>query len=109
MSFQSTAPVSGVAVQPRSNQTSRAKASAMIPLLRAYPAISEDERLALLDFLQTGHPDEVANATYMDGMEPYVTAFKRDHPQVFRSGYRMWLPLLGLLALLPVLLMLRFA
>jgi hypothetical protein len=109
MPVQSTAPASGAAAKPHSPQPSRAKASAMIPLLRAYPAIGEDDRLILLDFLLTGHPDEVANATYMDGMQPYVTAFKRDHPKAFRSGARMWLPLLGLVALLPVLLLLRYA
>lgn len=109
MPAQSTAPLSGAPAQSRTRQPSRAKASAMIPLLKAYPAITEDDRLALLDFLQTGHPEEIANATYMDGMEPYVTAFKRDHPREFRSGYRMWLPLLGLIALVPLLLLLRFA
>ena len=109
MSAQSTAPLSGAPAQSRTQHPSRAKASAMIPLLKAYPNIGEDDRLALLDFLRSGHPDEVANATYMDGMEPYVTAFKSGPPRAFRPGYRMLLPPVGVIALVPLLLLLRFA
>ena len=70
----------------------RAPAERMSELLRRYPNIPDEERLALVDFLKSGHPDELAKATYGNGLEPRAIAVKKDHPEHFRVGWRGWLP-----------------
>lgn len=77
----------------------------MSDLLRRYPNIQDGERLELADFLKNGHPDEIVKATYVLGLEPRAIAFKKDHPEHFRSGWRGWAPWLALL-MVPLLLML---
>jgi hypothetical protein len=71
----------------------------MISLLQHYPNISDEERIDLLGFLTKGNPDEVVRVTLLEGLEPRVAAFRRDHPRDFPSGLRAWLPFLFLLLL----------
>jgi len=66
----------------------------MADLLRAYPSISEPERLQLLEFLTKGVPEEVTQVTHMQGMERSVAAFRKAHPRDFPQGLRSWLPMI---------------
>jgi hypothetical protein len=65
----------------------------MADLLRAYPNISEAERVQLVDFLTKGVPEEIAQVTYMQGMEKCFAAFRKAHPRDFPQGLRGWLPM----------------
>lgn len=66
----------------------------MADLLRAYPEISDADRLQLLEFLTQGPPDEVAQVTHMQGMERSFAAFRKAHPREFPQGLRGWLPMI---------------
>ena len=111
MSNQHAAPASGPADGAMPQPNGRAsRAPRMTDLLRRYPNIQESERLEIIDFLKHGHPDEIAKATYLEGTEPRVIAFKKDHPEHFRSGLKMWLPwILILVAALLLTLLFRVA
>ncbi|WP_166039163.1 hypothetical protein [Sphingosinicella sp. YJ22] len=66
----------------------------MADLLRAFPAISDEERRQLLDFLTKGMPEEIAQVTHMQGMERSFAAFRKAHPSDFPQGWRSWLPMI---------------
>ncbi len=68
----------------------------MSDLLRRYPAIAEEERQQLLQFLTQGDEEDIVKATYGAGLEPRLIAFRKDHPREF-PGLRAWLPLFVLL------------
>lgn len=80
------------------------RAARMSDALRRYPAISDEERRQLLNFLVDGDREEVAIATSVSGLEPRLAAFRKDHPEHF-PGLRAWLPLalLGLVTVLALL------
>lgn len=100
-------PPSGTNLHAQPNLSSRVRressADAMSKLLRRYPNINDAELLELVEFLKKGHPDVIAMVTYGAGLEPRVIAVKKDHPEQFRSGFRVWLPWLGIL-MVPLLL-----
>ena len=90
-----------VSVQDRDSATSPApagRASArlgrMADLLRAYPDITDEDRVQLLEFLTAGAPDEVVQVTHMQGLEPRFAAFRKAHPRDFPQGMRGWLPMI---------------
>ena len=71
-----------------------ARLGRMADLLRAFPEISDADRLQLLEFLTKGVPEEVAQVTHMQGMERRFTAFRKAHPREFPQGLRGWLPMI---------------
>jgi hypothetical protein len=81
-----------------------ARLGRMADLLRAFPDIADAERLQLLEFLTKGVPEEIAQVTYMQGMERCFTAFRRAHPRDFPQGVRSWLPMIvfGVIILIAV-------
>ena len=83
-------------------KTEVAAPAAMSEALRRYPNIDDALRLQLIHFLNNGHPDEIARATYGAGLEPRLAQFKKDHPDHFKGGFKAWLPLL-LFLLVPLL------
>lgn len=102
-----TSGASALAQQDQSKEERRnSSAQAMSELLRRYPNINDADRLELVEFLKKGHPDVIAMATYGAGLEPRVVAVKRDHPEHFPSGFRAWLPWLGMAAVTLLLLLL---
>ena len=80
----------------------------MTDALRRYPNINDAERKELLDFLHEGPREEVVKATHVEGLEPRLIAFRRDHPEHFPGGFRSMLPLLLLLVVPLVALAWRF-
>lgn len=108
MSDQPAAPAPGAIHRAASRGTGRAAAAPrMTDLLRRYPRIEDGERLELIDFLKNGHPDEVAKTVYLEGMEPRVIAFKRDHPDQFSTGFKVWLPWILVLGPLVAMMIIR--
>ena len=85
--------------------TPSASTAAMSEALRRYPDIDDELRLQLIHFLNHGHPDEIARVTYGNGLEPRLVAFKKDHPEHFKAGFKAWLPLLlfGVVTLLVII------
>lgn len=71
-----------------------ARLGRMADLLRAFPDISNEDRIQLLDFLTTGVPEEIAQVTHMQGMEQRFTTFRKAHPSDFPQGLRSWLPMI---------------
>ncbi len=71
----------------------------MPELLSKYPAIADEERLELIEFLKEGHPDELAKVVYGKNLGSKAVQVKKDHPDHFGRGLRGWLPLLIILAL----------
>ena len=98
-----TNPVTAPARGARISATIRPNAaSRMSDLLRRYPAIADEERLQLIDFVKNGHPDDIVQATYAVGLEPRLIALRKDHPEHFPSSLRTWGPL-ALLVILPTI------
>lgn len=84
--------------------------AAMSEALRRYPDIDDELRLQLIHFLNNGHPDEIARATYGAGLDAQLAAFKKDHPEQFKGGLKAWLPLiLFVVVTLLVILAVRMA
>jgi len=73
---------------------SSARLGRMADWLRAFPNISDAERLQLLEFLTKGIPEEVAQVTHMQGMERSFAVFRKAHPREFPQGLRGWLPMI---------------
>ena len=90
-----TAPAPGAPAAPRGDAPSTEQR--MTDLLRRHPQIDEEERLALIAFLKHGHPDALARAVYEHDLEARAVAFKKANPEHFATGFRAWLPWLGLL------------
>jgi hypothetical protein len=77
-------------------------------LLRLYPDISPEEKGALVRFLKEGPPDDVARLTFGSGLGERITALKKDHPEDFATGPRIWLPLVSfVVAAIAVLVLAR--
>lgn len=74
----------------------------MSDILRRYPDVGEEERQALIHFLKNGSQEDIAQAAYVDGLEPRLIAFRKDHPEHFPAGLKAWGPL-ALLVLVPLL------
>ncbi len=74
--------------------TANARTDRMTTLLRRYPAIEEEERLELLNFLTNGSQEEIVQVAHLQGLEPRFEQFRADHPKQFRTGLRGWLPMI---------------
>jgi hypothetical protein len=98
---------SSLASQEAIQEKHRRSAEDMSDLLRRYPQIDDGERLELVQFLKSGHPDELARATFGAGLAPRAAAVKKDHPQHFRTGLRAVLPWLSILAFAMLFLLIR--
>ena len=79
---------------PASTGSVSKRLGGMADLLRAYPDISDAERLQLLEFLTKGPPEEVVQVSHMQGLEPCFAAFRKAHPREFPQGVRGWLPMI---------------
>lgn len=104
MTNVNAAPADGGSSSARAAQKPSSTAETMSELLRRHPNIADQDRLNLIEFLKTGHPDDLVKATYGAGLEARVIAFKKDHPEHFRVNLLPWLGLA-----VAVLILLYFA
>ncbi|WP_324749753.1 hypothetical protein SH591_14840 [Sphingomonas sp. LY54] len=99
----------GPLVDPET-KSAGASPAGMSEALRRYPDIDDALRLQLIHFLNHGHPDEIARATYGAGLDSELAAFKKNHPEHFKGGLKAWVPLILFLVVpLLVILGVRFA
>lgn len=87
----------------RDSGVAASRVARMSALLRCYPAIDDRERELLLGFLISGAQEEIVQATYLQGLEAQLAAFRKDHPRQFRSGLAGWLPMIIVFVGIPVL------
>ena len=84
----------------RAVRTSRERAA---ELLGRYPAISDQDRREVLDFLKNGRHLDIGLLTTSDRLRPRLDAFMTDHKQHFRVRWEESVALIaGIAALLAI-------